>query len=69
MLLFHKYAEEARTAFEEHLVEGAKYAKMLDGTVHLHFTISPEHRHLFEGKMKEVIAKYEERFGVRFLNK
>lgn len=66
MLLFHKYAEEARTAFEEHLVEGAKYAKMLDGTVHLHFTISPEHRHLFEGKMKEVIAKYEERFGVRY---
>ena len=66
MLLFHKYKKEARTAFEEHLVEGAKYAKMLNGTAHLHFTISPEHRNLFEEKMQEVVAKYEERFGVQY---
>ena len=39
---------------------------MLDGTAHLHFTISPEHRNLFEEKMQEVVAKYEERFGVHY---
>lgn len=66
MLLFHKYAEGSRTAFEEHLVEGAIYAKMLDNTVHLHFTISPEHRVLFENKIKEVVPKLEDNFGVRF---
>ncbi len=66
MLLFHKYNEEARTAFEEHLVEGVEYAKMCDETVHLHFTISPEHRGLFENKIKEVLEKYEERFGVTY---
>lgn len=66
MLLFHKYKEEARTAFEEHLVEGVEYAKMDDKTVHLHFTISPEHRSLFENKIKEVISKYEERYDIKF---
>lgn len=66
MLLFHKYNKEARTAFEEHLVEGVEYAKMCDNTVHLHFTISPEHRGLFENKIKEVLEKYEERFGVTY---
>ena len=66
MLLFHKYADEARTAFEEHLVEGVEYAKMSNGTVNLHFTISPEHKTLFENKIKEVVPKYEERFGVSY---
>ncbi|MBR2369721.1 MAG: DUF4301 family protein [Paludibacteraceae bacterium] len=66
MLLFHKYDNEARTAFEEHLVEGVEYAQMGDKTVHLHFTISPEHRSLFENKIKEVISKYEERYDVKF---
>ena len=31
-LLFHRYSDGVRTAFEEHLVEGALYAKMKDGT-------------------------------------
>lgn len=67
MLLFHKYENEARTAFEEHLVEGAVYAKTADNTVHLHFTISPEHRALFEEKVKEVLPIYENRYGVKYV--
>lgn len=66
MLLFHNYPEGARTAFEEHLVEGANYAKMIDNTVHLHFTISPEHRVLFEEKMKEVVPIFEQKYGVHY---
>ena len=66
MLLFHKYNNEARTAFEEHLVEGVEYAQMVDKTVHLHFTISPEHRALFQEKVNEVVPKYEARYGVKY---
>ncbi|MDT3388873.1 MAG: DUF4301 family protein, partial [Bacteroidota bacterium] len=29
-----------RTPLEEHIVEGAMYARSSDGTVNLHFTIS-----------------------------
>ena len=39
MLLFHKYAEGARTPMEEHLVEGALYAAS-NGEAHVHFTVS-----------------------------
>ena len=66
MLLFHKYPEGARTAFEEHLVEGVEYAQMADKTVHLHFTISPEHRSLFQNKVQEVVPALEEKYGVRY---
>ena len=44
LLLFHKYNSYTRAAAEEHLVEGALYAKDRDGKVQLHFTVSPEHR-------------------------
>ena len=47
LLLFHKYAAGARTAFEEHLVEAALYAKDADNVARLHFTVSPEHRSKF----------------------
>lgn len=66
MLEFHKYANETRTPFEEHLVEGAAYATDINKEVHLHFTISSEHRALFEEKIKEVVPKYEERYGVKY---
>lgn len=66
MLAFHKYADEARTPFEEHLVEGATYATDINKVVHLHFTISAEHRKMFEEKIKMVVPKYEERFGVKY---
>lgn len=66
MLLFHRYANEERTPFEEHLVEGATYATDINKVVHLHFTISSEHRKMFEEKIKKVVPKYEERYGVTY---
>lgn len=53
LLKFHRYATGARTPFEEHLVEGALYAKDAEGKVQLHFTVSPEHRMLFENLAKQ----------------
>ena len=67
LLLFHLYADETvRTPLEEHLVEGALYAQDEDKNVHVHFTVSPEHRELFMEKVASVVARYEEEFGVKY---
>jgi hypothetical protein len=65
LLLFHNYPEGARTPLEEHLVEGALYAAA-NGVVNLHFTVSPEHRALFEALVQEKKAAYEQKFNVRY---
>jgi len=66
LLLFHSYRSEKRTAFLEHLAEGAMYAKNNQNVVNLHFTISPEHKILFENHLAENIDFYENLFGVKF---
>lgn len=66
LLKFHCYVSGARTPLEEHLVEGALYARRPDGTVSIHFTVSPEHRSLFEALVTEVSPRYEKEFGCRF---
>lgn len=72
-VLFHRYASgdvvsgvELRTAFEEHLVEGALYARRKDGCVYLHFTVTPSHLAGFEKILEETADRYGKRFGCRF---
>ena len=65
LLKFHRYGEVQRTPLEEHIVEGALYARNSDGTVNLHFTISPEHRAAFRRKIAEVKQYYEGTFGIK----
>ena len=65
LLKFHRYGEVQRTPLEEHIVEGALYARNSDGTVNLHFTISPEHRAAFRRKIAEVKQYYESTFGIK----
>lgn len=65
LLKFHRYGELSRTPLEEHIVEGANYAQGSDGTVNLHFTVSPEHRALFRKKVNEVRKYYESALGIR----
>lgn len=67
LLLFHTYAEGARTPLEEHLVEGALYAKGKDGKVNVHFTVSPEHKELFKLLVAEKKAEYEDKFKVKYI--
>ena len=66
LLKFHRYGTMPRTPLEEHLVEGAEYARGSDGQVRLHFTVSPEHHKLFAKKIAEVKRYYESAFGVKF---
>ena len=66
LLKFHKYGMETeRTPVEEHLVEGALYANS-NGTVNIHFTISPEHKQLFEEHLKNIMECYEKKFNVKY---
>ncbi len=66
LLKFHRYPDTNRTAMEEHLVEGAMYACNSGKIVKVHFTVSPEHRVLFESLVSEKISGYEKRFGVKY---
>lgn len=66
LLSFHKYPETVRTAMEEHLAEGAMYAKNNAGEVNVHFTVSPEHKALFERLVAEKVGEYEEKFSVKY---
>lgn len=66
LLKFHKYNEMNRTPLEEHLVEGALYASGKDRMVNIHFTVSPEHRPLFEALVSEKVGFYEKKFNVKY---
>ena len=65
LLKFHNYDCCSRTSAEEHFVEGALYAAT-DGVVKLHFTVSPNHKPLFEELVASRKAHYEEKFGVKY---
>ena len=66
LLLFHRSGETIRTAMEEHLAEGAMYAKNNAGEVNIHFTVSPEHKALCEKRVSEKKQAYEEKFSVGY---
>lgn len=66
LLKFHRYKEYSRTSVEEHLAEGAVYAKDPDGIVRMHFTLSPEHIGAFLSLLKEVQPNYERYFQVTY---
>ncbi len=66
MLTFHRYADgSTRTPLEEQLAEGAQTAAT-DGRVKLHFTVSADHRRLFEEKIAATVPAMEQRFGVKY---
>ena len=65
MLLFHNYAEGARTPMEEHLVEGALYAAS-NGEAHVHFTVSHEHINFFKVKVAEKADSFANKFGITY---
>lgn len=66
LLLFHTYSNGVRTAMEEHLSEGAMYAKNNAAEVNIHFTVSPEHKAMFEHLVATKIPAYENRFSVHY---
>lgn len=57
VLKFHKYANENRTALEEHLIESYYYQKDVQNKIKIHFTISEEHRQYFEEELNYIKNK------------
>jgi hypothetical protein len=66
LILFHAYPEGSRTAMEEHLVEGALYACNEKKQVNLHFTVSSEHKTLFETLTNDKTPEYAQKYKVDY---
>lgn len=65
LVTFHAYDDSTRKAVEEHMVEGALYARSGDD-VYIHFTVSEEHMGGFWDVLGAAQPLYEEHFGVRY---
>ncbi len=65
LITFHKYESDTATALAEHLAEAATYATT-NGTAHIHFTISPEHRTGFTELLSKIVPEYTTRFGIKY---
>ncbi|MDR2886365.1 MAG: DUF4301 family protein [Rikenellaceae bacterium] len=68
LIQFHKYDEGPRTAAEEHLAEGAMYARsgLKGDKVKLHFTVSGEHLDGFKKLFEKKLPKFVRCFGVEY---
>lgn len=66
LLKFHRYADGVRTPLEEHLVEGALYAAGKTGEVNVHFTVSTEHRQLFQKLVDAKTCEYASKYGINY---
>lgn len=62
---FHIYRDFVRTAFDEHIVEGALYATN-GKTSKIHFTVSESCLPLFNSRLKKVTKVFEKMFGVKY---
>lgn len=65
LLQFHRYGSDSRTPVEEHMVEGAQYARDQNGRVRLHFTVSPDHLDAFQQHVTKVKGSYESKYNVQ----
>ncbi|KAA5827859.1 DUF4301 family protein [Algibacter amylolyticus] len=53
LLPFHKYEDQVKTAFEEHLFESTLYAAS-NGVANLHFTVSKNHQLYFSNTLNKI---------------
>lgn len=65
LLQFHSYTDCARTPVEEHLVEAALYASS-QGKAAVHFTVSAEHRELFQELIDRVLPDFRSRYNIEY---
>lgn len=65
LVAFHRYNNEIRTAFTEHLIEALHLAP--GGTCRVHYTVLPEHLKLFKAELKKNQLKLEKRFKKKLL--
>ena len=61
-LKFHRYKDECRTAFEEHVYEAFQYISDNDANTKIHFTISEEHTESFNKIINELKSKLANKY-------
>lgn len=57
VLKFHKYHNDSRSAFAEHLIESYYYQKDFQNKIKIHFTISEEHKEFFDEEYTNFLKK------------
>ncbi|MCB0495966.1 MAG: DUF4301 family protein [Cyclobacteriaceae bacterium] len=62
LIPFHAYESGYRTPFEEHWLEGIKYAES-NGKIKIHFTISEDHQEAFQALLKQNKQEFEKKYG------
>ena len=65
LLQFHAYDDCAKTPVEEHLTEAALYASSR-GEAEVHFTVSSEHRELFEELLERVVPEAQTKHKITY---
>ena len=65
LLQFHAYEDCAKTPVEEHLTEAALYASSR-GEAEVHFTVSSEHRELFEELLERVVPEAQAKHKITY---
>jgi hypothetical protein len=63
---FHRYQNDTRTPFEEHLLESQACLSDRDGTVSAHFTVAPEHQDRFVERLNQFTSGETGHFQVSF---
>ncbi len=58
MVIFHRYGNEFRTAFDEHLFESMSYARQADGKCRIHFTVAPQHMKTVSDYLNDKIKSF-----------
>lgn len=67
LIPFHRYGNEYRTPFEEHIAEAVKHIKSLKNKVKLHFTVSPSHKDAIVAHINEAVGKFPRvKFDITF---
>jgi len=66
LILFHSYDDLIRTAIEEHLVEGAKYAKGGNNKINIHFTVQSDHQKTIDNLVHNKTPEYESKYDANY---
>ncbi len=66
LIPFHRYGQEGRTPYEEHLVEAANTVAGKDGRCRVHFTVPEDFLGEFKRLAEDAGKRLEPRFGVRY---
>ena len=66
LIKFHKYNSGVFTSLDEHLIEAAKYAKNESNNSNLVFTVSANHKQLFNERINKLQAIFEKEFNVNY---